>query len=255
MRFASKAGYFTVLSATIYRNTLNSEHLIARAQRRTHAKTNRSTWLPLPVPTRSTRRCPPPAPSRSCTTPSSTTAAAASATFSSPPFGLPSRASAFEFWNKRAYHRVYENRLESNTPLVNCCPMDGCLTDMVSVKFFDKDAKFAPWKRATCCTPFHSLCFSRVPGRGCRHRQAAVGEQLLLPLPPQLRARSQGCSGLLRCRERRPGPGARRRHDCRRPSHEEVKGLGRERIVESTRPKPAVGILFWQQRRRGTDEP
>jgi hypothetical protein len=80
------------------------------------------------------------------------------------PIWSPFPCMAFEFWNKRAYHRVYENRLESNTPLVNCCPMDACLTDMVSVKFFDKDAKFAPWKRATCCTPFHSMCVVECQG-------------------------------------------------------------------------------------------
>ncbi len=80
------------------------------------------------------------------------------------PIWSPIPCIAFEFWNKRAYHRVYENRLESNTPLVNCLPMNSCLKDMVSVKYFDKDAKFAPWKRATACTPFHSFCFIECQG-------------------------------------------------------------------------------------------
>ena len=36
------------------------------------------------------------------------------------PIPAPFCCTAFEMWNKRAYTRVYENRLEHNRPLINC---------------------------------------------------------------------------------------------------------------------------------------
>ena len=70
------------------------------------------------------------------------------------PISSPWCCLAFPMWNKRAYQRVYENRLESNHPCV-ACPCNMCMADIVSVGFFDKKGKFAPWRRETMCTPYH----------------------------------------------------------------------------------------------------
>jgi hypothetical protein len=70
------------------------------------------------------------------------------------PISNPWCCLAFPMWNKRAYQRVYENRLESNHPCV-ACPCNMCMADIVSVGFFDKKGKFAPWRRETMCTPYH----------------------------------------------------------------------------------------------------
>lgn len=73
------------------------------------------------------------------------------------PIPAPFCCTAFEMWNRRAYTRVYENRLEHNRPLITW-PCNDCMHDWVSVGYFDKGAKFVPWVRPTACTPFHT-CF------------------------------------------------------------------------------------------------
>ncbi|KAL7574457.1 hypothetical protein ACA910_015827 [Epithemia clementina (nom. ined.)] len=72
---------------------------------------------------------------------------------------------------KRFYARVYENRLEYNLPCFPClcCTQDVCITDSVSIKFFDK----FPNKAGTCCYCIPCICCgppvisSRVPRCCC----------------------------------------------------------------------------------------
>ena len=80
------------------------------------------------------------------------------------PIPAPFCCMAFEMWNRRAYTRVYENRLEHNRPLINCLPCNDCMFDWVSVGYFDKGAKFVPWVRPTACTPFHTCCLVELHG-------------------------------------------------------------------------------------------
>ena len=48
------------------------------------------------------------------------------------PIPAPFCCMAFEMWNRRAYTRVYENRLEHNRPLITW-PCNDCMHDWVSV--------------------------------------------------------------------------------------------------------------------------
>jgi len=52
---------------------------------------------------------------------------------------------------KRTYAHVMENRLESNYPICLLC----CLTDVVTVRYFDQIGVLATASR---CTPFHLCC-------------------------------------------------------------------------------------------------
>jgi hypothetical protein len=68
-------------------------------------------------------------------------------------------------WNNgikaRTYAQVHENRLEINTPIMLCPGC--CVQDIVTVTYYDKIS--APYKRATCGTPFHLLCFLELCGQ------------------------------------------------------------------------------------------
>jgi hypothetical protein len=97
------------------------------------------------------------------------------------PIAQPWCCLAFEMWNSRAYTRVYENRLEQNTPLVFCCPMNMCMLDFVSVRFFDKGAKFVPWTRATACTPFHTCYMIECHGEVAATAKMACLNNCLFP--------------------------------------------------------------------------
>lgn len=62
---------------------------------------------------------------------------------------------------KRSYTQVHENRIETNTPVMVCPGF--CVKDIVDVTYYDKIS--APYKRATCGTPFHFCCFVELCGQ------------------------------------------------------------------------------------------
>lgn len=59
---------------------------------------------------------------------------------------------------KRSYVMVTENKLETNYPILCSpfCPVDACIVDVISSKYFDKTPK--NWEAASSCTPFH-FCY------------------------------------------------------------------------------------------------
>lgn len=71
----------------------------------------------------------------------------------------------FCYWNNgvkaRTYIQVHENRIETNTPIMLCPGC--CVQDCVSVTYYDKIS--APYKRATCGTPFHLFGFLEICGQ------------------------------------------------------------------------------------------
>lgn len=61
----------------------------------------------------------------------------------------------------RSYTQVQENRVETNTPLMLCPGF--CIKDLVDVTYYDQIS--APYKRATCGTPYHFCCFIELCGQ------------------------------------------------------------------------------------------
>ena len=62
---------------------------------------------------------------------------------------------------KRMYTQVQENRVETNTPVMLCPGF--CIKDVVDVTYYDRIS--APYKRATCGTPYHFCCFIELCGQ------------------------------------------------------------------------------------------